>query len=71
MPCKNSGLSILMHGVISLPDATSYDKKMFKLIIQCRHYFLQSEMFDCQHPLKLSLWDIPVGFFVSSTNVNL
>ena len=22
----NSGLSILLHGVISLPDATSYDK---------------------------------------------
>ena len=22
-----SGLSILLHGVISLPDATSYDKK--------------------------------------------
>ena len=23
--CKNSGLSILLHSVISLPDATSYD----------------------------------------------
>ena len=23
---KNSGLSILLYGVISLPDATSYDK---------------------------------------------
>ena len=24
-----SGLSILLHGVISLPDATSYDKKLY------------------------------------------
>ena len=24
-----SGLSILLHGVISLPDATSYDKEVF------------------------------------------
>ena len=23
--CNNSGLSILLHGLISLPDATSYD----------------------------------------------
>ena len=23
--CNNSGLSILLHGVISLPDVTSYD----------------------------------------------
>ena len=28
----NSGLSILMHGVISLPDATSYDN------LQCGPY---------------------------------
>ena len=27
--CNNSGLSILLHGVISLPDATSYDKRNF------------------------------------------
>ena len=27
-----SGLSILLHGVISLPDATSYDKKYFSII---------------------------------------
>ena len=27
-----SGLSILMHGVISLSDATSYDKKGFRLL---------------------------------------
>ena len=25
-PLTTSGLSILLHGVISLPDATSYDK---------------------------------------------
>ena len=28
--CKNSGLSILLHGVISLPDATSYDKYFYE-----------------------------------------
>ena len=27
-----SGLSILMHGIISLPDTTSYDKKNFKMV---------------------------------------
>ena len=26
-----SGLSIILHGVISLPDATSYDKPLFSL----------------------------------------
>ena len=26
-----SGLSILLHGVISLPDATSYDKTFFEI----------------------------------------
>ena len=26
-----SGLSILMHGVISLPDTTSYDKKISEI----------------------------------------
>ena len=26
-----SGLSILLYGVISLPDATSYDKKFYTL----------------------------------------
>ena len=31
---RNSGLSILLHGVISLPDATSYDK--IKSLIFCR-----------------------------------
>ena len=25
-----SGLSILLHGVISLPDATSYDKEYYR-----------------------------------------
>ena len=28
-----SGLSILLHGVISLPDATSYDKKQYDIQI--------------------------------------
>ena len=27
-----SGLSILLHGVISLPDATSYDNKVYYII---------------------------------------
>ena len=27
-----SGLSILLHGVISLPDATSYDKRYFDIV---------------------------------------
>ena len=26
--CKSNGLLSLMHGVFSLPDATSYDKKV-------------------------------------------
>ena len=26
---QSSGLSILLHGVISLPDATSYDKRKY------------------------------------------
>ena len=26
-----SGLSILLHGIISLPDATSYDKRLCML----------------------------------------
>ena len=26
-----SGLSILLHGVISLPDVTSYDKGLYKV----------------------------------------
>ena len=27
-----SGLSILMHGFISIPDATSYDKRVYQFI---------------------------------------
>ena len=30
-PVTASGLQILLHGVISLTDATSYDKCMFNL----------------------------------------
>ena len=32
--CKNSGLQILMHGVLSLPDATSYDNICAKNVIR-------------------------------------
>ena len=44
--CKNmcdpySGLSILLHGVISLPDATSYDKKRYTM------YTMQNEFSNC------------------------
>ena len=28
-----SSVSILLHGVISLPDATSYDKEIFKHLL--------------------------------------
>ena len=30
-PKATSGLSILLHGVISLPDATSYDKTCYTI----------------------------------------
>ena len=37
--CKNIGLSILLHGIISLPGATSCDKKYyFYLSIPAIHW---------------------------------
>ena len=39
-----SGLSILLHGVISLPDATSYDKVILYTSCPIEHMLLS------QHP---------------------
>ena len=36
---NTSGLSILLHGVISLPDATSYDKHIFLGPKECKDIF--------------------------------
>ena len=43
-----SGLSILMHGVISLTDGTSYDKKNFCII-----------MIEVQVSQCLGIWALP------------
>ena len=32
-----SGLSVLLHGFISLPDATSYDKINYSVVQELRH----------------------------------
>ena len=36
---STSGLSILFYGIISLPDATSYDKNRYVLAMVCRCAF--------------------------------
>ena len=37
-----SGLQILLHGVISLPDATSYDKMTYSYkVLSKRNYFFK------------------------------
>ena len=55
-----SGLSILMHGVISLPDATSYDKVILytscpiehMLLSQKPYVILVNEEFSIKWPQK-------------------
>ena len=37
-PYNTNGLSILFHGVILLPDATSYDKHVYKTAVYWDNY---------------------------------
>ena len=65
-----SDLSILLHGVISLPDATSYDKFLYRiylfiLLSQSVIYWVQA--FD----YAASIWDFfgKIDFLISVTSV--
>ena len=44
---KTSGLSILMHGVISLPDPTSYDNLNFTVLVLLE---VLRGTYICAHP---------------------
>ena len=47
--CNNSGLSILLHSVISLPDATSYDKASYCMVLRLiKAHRLSSPRSDAQ-----------------------
>ena len=52
IPINTSGLSILLHGVISLPDATSYDKFEFVHAIKSVEA-LEWPFEQCRYDLKL------------------
>ena len=60
--CKplTSGLLILMNGVISLPDATSYDKNLFQV---CKLYILSAHQLQFQN-LIVFLFKILFNFSV-------
>ena len=47
--CKNSGLSILLHGVISLPDPTSYDKYIYFILSSETNEYKKKDKSDIDH----------------------